>query len=44
MIIVSACLAGIPCRYDGERKTNKKIKELVKEKKQYLFARNNWVD
>ncbi|HPQ43980.1 MAG TPA: DUF523 domain-containing protein [Syntrophales bacterium] len=33
MIIVSACLAGIPCRYDGKRNTRKKIQELVREGK-----------
>ena len=30
MIIVSACLAGIPCRYDGGRKTDPAILELVR--------------
>jgi uncharacterized protein YbbK (DUF523 family) len=30
MIIVSACLAGIPCRWDGKRKPNKKVMDLVK--------------
>ena len=30
MILVSACLAGIPCRWDGKRKPNQKIVELVK--------------
>ena len=33
MIIVSGCLAGIACRYDGKAKENKKIAQLVKEKK-----------
>ena len=31
MIIVSACLAGVPCRYNGEKKVNKDVKELVKD-------------
>jgi len=30
MIIVSACLAGIKCRYDGKDNANKKVIELVK--------------
>ena len=29
MIIVSACLAGINCRYDGKNNFNKKIAKLV---------------
>jgi uncharacterized protein YbbK (DUF523 family) len=31
MIIVSACLAGIKCRYDGKCKSNPKIQKLVNE-------------
>ena len=27
-IIVSACLLGVPCRYDGKSKENKKLMEL----------------
>ncbi len=30
MILVSACLAGIGCQYDGKDNTNKKVVELVK--------------
>jgi uncharacterized protein YbbK (DUF523 family) len=30
MILVSACLAGIPCRWDGNRKPNKKVIDLIK--------------
>jgi uncharacterized protein YbbK (DUF523 family) len=30
MIIVSACLAGVKCRWDGEAKPCKKIMDLVK--------------
>ena len=29
-IIVSACLAGIDCRYDGKNNNNEKVKELIK--------------
>jgi uncharacterized protein YbbK (DUF523 family) len=32
-VLVSACLAGINCRYDGKSKLNKKIKKLVEEGK-----------
>lgn len=32
-ILVSACLAGINCRYNGKNKLNKKIKKLVEEGK-----------
>ena len=31
MIIVSACLAGYPCRYDGKTVTNEEIVALVKQ-------------
>ena len=30
MILISACLAGVNCRYDGENCYNEKILELVK--------------
>ncbi len=30
MKLISACLAGIPCRYDGKSKPNAKIMEMVK--------------
>jgi uncharacterized protein YbbK (DUF523 family) len=33
MIIVSACLAGIKCRYDGKSKPCQKVIELVKQGK-----------
>lgn len=33
MILVSACLAGINCKYNGENNYNKKIFELVKNGK-----------
>lgn len=31
MIVVSACLAGFNCRYDGDNNENEKIVELVKK-------------
>jgi len=33
IIIVSACLAGFNCRYDGSNKENKEIIELIKQGK-----------
>jgi uncharacterized protein YbbK (DUF523 family) len=33
MKIVSACLAGIKCRYDGTAKPNKKVIDLIKKGK-----------
>jgi uncharacterized protein YbbK (DUF523 family) len=33
MIIVSACLAGVRCRYDGKAKPCRKVIELVKQGK-----------
>lgn len=33
MYLVSSCLAGIPCRYDGGSCANKAIIELVKQEK-----------
>ncbi len=33
MIIVSACLAGVKCRYDGRSKPSKKIINLIKKGK-----------
>jgi uncharacterized protein YbbK (DUF523 family) len=32
IILCSACLLGIGCRYDGKNKENKKVIELAKEK------------
>jgi uncharacterized protein YbbK (DUF523 family) len=32
MVIVSACLAGIKCRYNGQEATNKEILKLVDKK------------
>ena len=31
MILVSACLAGFPCRYDGETKSNDEVCALVRQ-------------
>jgi len=31
MIVVSACLAGVPCRYDGTSKPCPKVAQMVKE-------------
>ncbi|MCF7886544.1 MAG: DUF523 domain-containing protein, partial [Candidatus Marinimicrobia bacterium] len=33
MKIVSACLAGIECAYDGKNRLNKKVRKLVKQGK-----------
>lgn len=33
MYLVSACLAGYPCRYDGNSNPNEKVIQLVKEGK-----------
>lgn len=32
-LVVSACLAGVPCRYDGRAKPDSEVIELVKEGK-----------
>lgn len=33
LYLVSACLCGIPCRYDGKSSPNEKVKKLVQSKK-----------
>jgi uncharacterized protein YbbK (DUF523 family) len=38
MKVISACLAGVQCRYDGKGKPNPKIMELVKEGKAILVC------
>ena len=38
MKIISACLAGINCRYDGGSKPNQKVIELVKQGKAILVC------
>lgn len=38
IIIVSACLAGVPCRFDGQTKGYERIKELVKNEKTILVC------
>ncbi len=31
MFLVSACLAGVPCRYNSESKLNKDVRQLIKD-------------
>jgi len=38
MILVSACLAGVKCRYDGRAKTDPAVRLLVAEKKAMPFC------
>ncbi|WP_129600550.1 DUF523 domain-containing protein [Anaerophilus nitritogenes] len=38
MILISACLAGIECRYDGGSNEHKEIKKLIEEKKAILVC------
>ena len=38
MKVISACLAGVECRYDGKGKPNSKIMNLVKEGKAILVC------
>ena len=38
MIIVSACLAGINCRYDGKSKPEKNVVEFSKKEKLFRFC------
>ncbi|RKD32540.1 DUF523 domain-containing protein [Thermohalobacter berrensis] len=38
MYIVSSCLAGVNCRYDGKANLDKKVYELVKEGKAILVC------
>ena len=40
MILVSACLAGINCKYSGGNNYNEKVFNLVKEGKAILQARS----
>lgn len=44
MIIVSSCLAGRPCRYDGTAKPNEKIMRWCVKALRSLFVRRNWAD
>ena len=37
-ILVSACLAGINCKYNGKNNENEKIIELIKEKDVILIC------
>jgi uncharacterized protein YbbK (DUF523 family) len=38
MIIVSACLAGIKCKWNGKNDTNEKIKEMVEKGEAIAFC------
>lgn len=38
MYIVSACLAGVKCRYDGKANTHEKVKALVEEGKAIIVC------
>ncbi|WP_026895100.1 DUF523 domain-containing protein [Clostridiisalibacter paucivorans] len=38
MLLVSACLAGVNCRYDGDNNFNKDIANLVKDGKAILIC------
>ncbi|WP_053956186.1 DUF523 domain-containing protein [Inediibacterium massiliense] len=38
MILISACLAGVNCKYNGRSNENKKILEWIKEKKAILVC------
>lgn len=38
MIAVSACLAGVCCRYDGKSNANEKIVEMVRKKEAILIC------
>ncbi|MCT4661014.1 MAG: DUF523 domain-containing protein [Tissierellales bacterium] len=38
MIAISACLAGVSCRYDGNANTCKKAQELIKEGKAIIIC------
>ncbi|QZY56332.1 DUF523 domain-containing protein [Crassaminicella profunda] len=38
MILISACLAGVDCKYDGENNLREEILSLVKEKKAILVC------
>jgi len=40
-ILVSACLAGFPCRYDGKAKTNEEVVALVKKVLQFQSVLSN---
>ena len=33
LLIVSACLVGVNCKYDGGNNDNNKVKEFLKDKK-----------
>ena len=43
MILVSECLAGVPCRMDGKAKLIPEIKKLVDEGKAIAVCPEVWV-
>ncbi|WP_455539548.1 DUF523 domain-containing protein [Terrisporobacter sp.] len=38
MLIVSACLVGVNCKYNGENNDNNKVKEFLKDKQYVLIC------
>ena len=38
MLIVSACLVGVNCKYDGGNNDNNKVKEFLKDKKYVIIC------
>lgn len=44
MIVISACLGGIACRYDGNDNLVSKIEELLQKKIQSSFVLKYWED
>lgn len=40
-LLVSACLLGTPCRYDGKSKADARVQALVENMKLFLSAPNS---
>lgn len=38
MVLISACLAGKPCRYDGKSKPDEKILQLIQQGQPYVLV------
>lgn len=38
MLVVSACLVGVNCKYDGDNNDNKKVKEFLKDKNYIIIC------
>lgn len=38
MLVVSACLVGVNCKYDGKNNDNEKVKEFLKDKKYIIIC------